>query len=88
MCIQREIHITEIYYVTAFPYCLHFKCIYSKSIILKVPRFSLGIILKNVDSEKDKKGCELCSDVTRTGTGEWSFKPYKNPRVGSETLIS
>jgi hypothetical protein len=46
---------------------------YCKRIILKVPRSSLGTILKDVDSEECKKGCEMCSDVTRTGAGDWPF---------------
>jgi len=46
---------------------------YCKRIILKVPRSSLGIILKDVDSEECKKGCEMCSDVTGTGAGDWPF---------------
>lgn len=71
--IQRVIHITELYYVPAFSYSFHFICMYCKRIILKVPRSSLGIILKDVDSEECKKGCEMCSDVTGTGAGDWPF---------------
>jgi len=88
LCIQRVIHITELYYVSAFLYCFHFICMYSKRIILKVPRCSLGIILKDVDSEECKKGCEMCSDVRSTGTGDWPFKRCKNHWVRWETLIS
>ena len=88
LCIQRVIHVTELYYVPAFLYCFHFKCMYSKRIILKVPRCSLGIILKDVDSEEDEKVCEMCSDVTSTGTGDWPFKRCKNPWLGREILTS
>jgi hypothetical protein len=79
LCIQRTIHIIEIYYVPAFLYYFHFKCMYSKRIILKAPMCSLGIILKDVDSEECKKGCEMCSDITSTGRGDWPFKRCKNP---------
>lgn len=61
---------------------------YSKRIILKVPNCSLGIILKDVGSEEGTKGCEVCSDVPSTETGDWPFKRCKNPCVGSETLTS
>jgi len=61
---------------------------YSKRISLKVPRRSLGKILKDVDSEECKKGCEMCSDVRNTGTGDWPFKSCKNPWVRREILIS
>ena len=57
---------------------------YSKRIILKVPKCRLGIIIKDVDSEEGKEGCELCSDVTRTRKVDWPFKSCKNPFVRSE----
>ena len=88
LCIKRVIHITEVYCVPVFFYCFHFKCIYSKRIILKAPKYSLGIISKDVDSEEVKKGCELCSIAASTETGDWPLKGCRIPWVRSETLIS
>jgi hypothetical protein len=83
---QRVKHIPELYYVPAFLYYFHFKCMYSKRIILKVPMCRLATILKDVDAKEGTEGVERGSADTGRGPVSGSLMYGNKSWVTSEFL--